>query len=241
MGLVSKSFTFVCAGAGLAAFSQLPEFAQQYRQRLGGAVEELQVVVSDFDKDALSSGLNRDEALDQMANSVDAFPRDRGQSMERTINRYERLSVQQQRMEDAEPVSRPVFLFSTYDEKLLMGSWDAFEPAVPLNAPGAVWGGFGAFLLGFLARLPIGFMGWMRKMRKRRKDMGGEVVGGIKIDPQAEAPLNSNLSEIGLAPQAVAGHQSVVGSGSKTLLDQIVLEERVVGEVNASGHIVRKR
>ena len=42
----------IAAAAGALTASQLPEFAQQYRQRLGGALEELRQVVADFDADA---------------------------------------------------------------------------------------------------------------------------------------------------------------------------------------------
>ena len=45
---------------GLAA-SQAPELAQQYRQRLGGALDEITQVVADFDADAAQNGLRRDE------------------------------------------------------------------------------------------------------------------------------------------------------------------------------------
>jgi len=48
---------------GAAFFAQAPEFAQQYRQRLGGAVEELRRVVVQFDADAAQYGLSRSEAM----------------------------------------------------------------------------------------------------------------------------------------------------------------------------------
>ena len=63
MGAVAKTFTGVCAAAALVAFSQLPEFAQQYAQRLGGAISELKVIVADFDRDAANSQLSREDAI----------------------------------------------------------------------------------------------------------------------------------------------------------------------------------
>ena len=44
-------------------FSQAPEYAQQYRQRLGGAIDELKQVVADFNADAEREGLQTDDAL----------------------------------------------------------------------------------------------------------------------------------------------------------------------------------
>jgi hypothetical protein len=42
--------------AGLVG-SQGPEFAQQYRQRIGGALDELKRIVADFDDEAAREGL----------------------------------------------------------------------------------------------------------------------------------------------------------------------------------------
>ena len=49
--------------------SQAPEFAQQYRQRLGGAVDELQRIIQQFDEDSRRSGYDRTAALRLMANN----------------------------------------------------------------------------------------------------------------------------------------------------------------------------
>ena len=71
MGFLSRSFTGLVAAAGLASASQMPEFAQQYRQRLGGAVEELRVVVEDFDRDAQNSQMTRRQAIDSLNDTGD--------------------------------------------------------------------------------------------------------------------------------------------------------------------------
>ena len=49
--------TLVLAGgvAGAAILSQFPEYAQQYTQRLGGAVDALGQVVADFDDDTIDA------------------------------------------------------------------------------------------------------------------------------------------------------------------------------------------
>src|SRR5690606_31307549 len=44
-------------------FAQFPQYAQQYEQRLGGAVDELRIIVDDFDRGAASFGLTREQAL----------------------------------------------------------------------------------------------------------------------------------------------------------------------------------
>ena len=137
MGLLSKGVITTSAALGLALFSQAPEFAQQYRQRLGGALEELRTVVSDFDRDADASSMTREQALEQMQAAGERFTRDRGASMARTVERYDTLSGQQMAMETAQPIARPLLVLRNPDPRVIEGAWGIYEPALPLNLPGA--------------------------------------------------------------------------------------------------------
>ena len=75
-------------GLGLAvALSQFPEYAQQYTQRLGGAVDELRVITEDFDRAAVAGGLDRAAALERYNASNDQFLAGRGTSMTATFQR----------------------------------------------------------------------------------------------------------------------------------------------------------
>ena len=53
------------------ALSQFPEYAQQYTQRLGGAVDELRAVTRQFDAAATAAGLSREQALARYGLSTD--------------------------------------------------------------------------------------------------------------------------------------------------------------------------
>lgn len=156
MGLMSKTTTALFAAAGIATFSQAPEFAQQYRQRIGGAVDELKTVVTDFDRDAANSNLSRDDALSRMKTSSERFTRDRGNSMDKTINRYDALRQQQGWLENAHPFSMPLLVARNPDRQLITNAWQAFKPAMPFTVVGLTWAGIGAVLAMLLARLGIG-------------------------------------------------------------------------------------
>lgn len=166
MGIVSRTVIAASALAGLAIASQAPEFAQQYRQRLGGAVDELRAVVADFDRDADRSGLTRDEALAQMLGAPDGFIHDRGASMSRTMMRFETLRAQLASLERANPIGRPLIVARNPDEPVARAAWTVFEPALPLTAAGLVYGAAGAAVLGFLASL---LAGAQRRYRRRRR------------------------------------------------------------------------
>ena len=118
MGTVRQAMIFAAALAGGIALSQAPEFAQQYRQRIGGAIEELQRVVAEFDSDASVNGMTRSEALAAHAGAQPLF-RDRGRSMEATIARLDLLSRQRSEFETASPLAEPI-MARTKPGKLLV-------------------------------------------------------------------------------------------------------------------------
>lgn len=149
---------------GFAA-SQAPEFAQQYRQRLGGAVDELGRVVRDFDRDAGNAGLDRQKAVAAMKSSDQTFIQLRGASVEAAINRYGRLSAQYADFERNGPLGRVRALIEAPDQPLLRATLDHYEPAVPTNLAGLVMAGLG-FLLVYLVLAPLA---WLLRPRRRRE------------------------------------------------------------------------
>ena len=92
---------------GGALGSQLPEFSQQYRQRLGGALGEIERIVTEFDRDATGSGLSRDQALAQYATANNEFLNAQGKSVTSTLARRDKLQKQSEAIEQAPPLMRP--------------------------------------------------------------------------------------------------------------------------------------
>lgn len=119
----------------LAAFfgSQGPEFAQQYRQRLGGALDELKRSVIQFDAEALSQGLTPAEGVQRLEASGDPLVQKRGGDMERTMARADRLEAQLKAMQSAGPIARLYLLVTDFDPDVARATLDAYEPAAPLS------------------------------------------------------------------------------------------------------------
>ena len=153
-------------GAGVGA--QFPEFAQQYRQRVGGALEEMRQVVADFDADAERNTLTRSEALETYGRSFDGFLRDRGVTMSGTIRRFEWLSEQQRRLAEAPPLMRPVVVMSGPDKRVLRGAWADYEPAVPVSQAGFIWAAIGFFFIAGTVSLIRQIAGILRRRRGLR-------------------------------------------------------------------------
>jgi hypothetical protein len=127
--------------------SQGPEFAQQYRQRLGGAVDELNRIVAKFDAEAQRDNLTPAEGLSRLHQNADPLARQRGEAMAETIDRANRLAGQLQAMASAGPLMRLFVMAKDFDPQIAESTLNTYEPAAPLTfealmAAGlaAVWG-----------------------------------------------------------------------------------------------------
>lgn len=137
-------------GIGLALMlSQFPEYAQQYTQRLGGAVDELRVVTEDFDRAAGAAGLDRVSALQRYQASSDGFLVDQGGSMERTFVRYALLRDTLDKIQGADPVERFKNLPAYLDSDIGRRTLENYRPAMPVTMEGLFYAA-GGFVLGYL-------------------------------------------------------------------------------------------
>ena len=137
-------------GIALAAsLSQFPEYAQQYTQRLGGAVDELRVITEDFDRAAQANNMDRQAALQRYNASSDTFLAGRGDSMEQTFVRYADLSETLARIQGAGPIERLQAMPDYLDTDIGRRTLENYKPAVPVTMEGILYAGAG-FILGYL-------------------------------------------------------------------------------------------
>lgn len=147
------------------AMSQGPEFAQQYRQRLGGAIDELRRIVEEFDADSARAGLTREQGVARLEQSPDSFVRGRGGQMTRAAHRLDRMERQQQAFAAAGPYVRLAVLARDFDADVAARAWRAFEPGVPATTEGFAAAGAGVALGYALARL----LTWPLRAARRRR------------------------------------------------------------------------
>ena len=145
-----------------AAASQAPEFAQQYRQRLGGAIDELHRIIQNFDEDSARSGYTQSQALTVMADNNEQLVRDQARRMAESIVRYTRLKDQQQAFANAGPFMRVAVFIQGYDPGVAAATAGSFEPAVPTTPEGFGFAAIGFAVVYLLLRL-IGLL-----FRRRR-------------------------------------------------------------------------
>lgn len=142
--------------SGLTA-SQMPEFAQQYRQRLGGAIDELRRVVTRFDDGARAEGLTREAAIRKLTSAPDPLVRRQGEAQQEIEDRLVRLEEQRKAFVEAGPFARLLIFVRDSDAGLARATYLDYEPAWPATTEGVTTGGAG-FLAGwgillFLSRI----------------------------------------------------------------------------------------
>ena len=130
--------------------TQGPEFAQQYRQRLAGAVDELARVVATFDSEARDQGLTPDAAIARLQTNSDPLAQERGRDMIADKARLVRLQSALAAFTDSAPVQRLFAVAGTFDPTTARRAWADFQPAVPTTWEGFVVGAV-AWALGWLA------------------------------------------------------------------------------------------
>jgi hypothetical protein len=174
--MILRSFAIAVALVGAVAASQIPEFAQQYRQRLGGAIDELARMLDNFDQDAATSGTDRAGGLAIMAKNSEPLVRAQAVSVAQTIIRYDRLLKQQAAFQASAPFVR---LTAFFDRPLVESTLRDYEPAVPTTSEGVVFAFLGFFIIyGFIAFLTAIFR---PRRRRHRRGYYGEPV--TPVDP----------------------------------------------------------
>ena len=164
--MIARTMALAVAMLGGVTTSQLPEFAQQYRQRLGGAIDALTEVVEEFRADAATHGLTPGEAIDRLEGSSDRLVAAQGERAQRALDRLAGLQRQQEAFREAGPFGRLVVLARDLDPQIASRAFEDFEPAVPATMEGAVTaaGGFLTVLLG------AGLFGRATRRLRRRRD-----------------------------------------------------------------------
>ncbi len=142
-----------------ATTSQLPEFTQQYAQRLGGAVDELETFVRQFEEDARAAGLTREAALAEYKSTDSMFLGRRGDTVLGTIRRYETLRRLRAELTASGPVERVFGVALEPQMDIAASAWEEYRPAVPLTPEGFLFA-----MAGFLAAV-AGFFGASRLAR----------------------------------------------------------------------------
>jgi hypothetical protein len=149
-------FVFAVVAAIIAyPASQAPEFKNQYTQRIGGHVDELRVIVHNFDQDASRSNIDRSQALGLLKKNPEPFVRAQGVRMEENILRLERLQDQKIALEGGGMLDGMITLALHYEQQLFDSTRESYKPA--WTGEGVLFGAlvFTMSLLGMILAAPM--------------------------------------------------------------------------------------
>ena len=139
-------------------FSQAPEFVQQYRQRLGGAIDELHRIVARFDEEAKGQALGRDAGIARLRANADPLAQARGSDLQDAVARESRLAAQDRAFAEAGPFLQYWIFAERLDPELAGRTYAIFQPAVPVT-PAGLGAGAAGLALGYggvrLAAAPL--------------------------------------------------------------------------------------
>ncbi|WP_372424629.1 DUF2937 family protein [Salinarimonas chemoclinalis] len=194
---------------GALAGSQGPEFAQQYEQRLGGAVDELATVVARFDDGAREAGLDREGALGRLEANPDDLVRRQGEGARAAAERLAALEAHAARLAARDGLSRVVLVLREGDPRIAAAAYRAYEPAVPVTTEGAIAGGLGFALL-WLLTFGAG-KGVKRGGRKSLALARARLGGGAKTPAAPPRVMRGTPAE--RSPGTAAHNQALDGKG----------------------------
>jgi hypothetical protein len=194
--------TMAMALLGGVFFSQAPEFAQQYRQRIGGALDELRAVITQFDNEANRNGLDREKALGLYTASPEDFLRSQGGAMRHNFNRYTSLEQQSRDLQAAAPISKPFVILRNPDPDLITNAWRDFNPGIPVNLAGLAWAAVG-LVIGWLMAALFGTVS-LRAARRRPHIKLGPRRKGLAENASDDELRRTDIQSPGSQPEDVA-------------------------------------
>ena len=112
------------AAVGALACAQLPEFIQQYLQRLGGHIDEAKRALRTVADGVAFQGLD---------------PAGRAAALAAHETRVAALQSARDAIAAAGPLEKPFALVRHLDPDIAAGAWSAFKPAVPLDPLGLAY------------------------------------------------------------------------------------------------------
>jgi hypothetical protein len=132
--------------AGAVVCAQLPEFMQQYLQRLGGRLDEARRQLESFARVARESGLSLADYITRLSANADAPVAKTGGVIRGLTTRVEELAAAEQALREASGWARPAVFLRHLDHEIAEGTWAVFRPAVPTTTEGLAYAAVGVVL-----------------------------------------------------------------------------------------------
>ena len=144
---MTRYFLLICGLAGAVLFSQVPAFHQQYIQRLGGHIAEIDAQVTALDERAARVDKDRFTYIRDFMANPDASVRSEGEYLAGLLSRQVALKQSRDRLTNMSWIYVGAAMAYEGDPDILKGTFDDFQPGVSftLHGIGYVVAGFLTF------------------------------------------------------------------------------------------------
>jgi hypothetical protein len=132
---------------GAVLFSQLPEFMQQYLQRLEGHLDEARMQLGRLREAAAQSGTSLDQLLAGAGRNPDSSAGQLGSLVRASVARVDELAAADSALRHASVWTRPFAFAEHVDLGIARATLGVFRPAVPTTAEGFLYAGAGIVLV----------------------------------------------------------------------------------------------
>jgi hypothetical protein len=134
---------------GAVAFCQLPEFIQQYLQRLGGHLDEARHQLAVFETTAASPPFNLTlpQYIERTSANSDRAVAQLGPIMQNSLDRVNELASAESALRNASIWERPFVFFANLDRSIASATLDVYKPAVPTTTEGLLYAAAGMIVI----------------------------------------------------------------------------------------------
>lgn len=144
--MIGRILDGLVAIVGATGFAQFPAFYQQYRQRLGGRLDQARQDVARTLADATDEGKTLEAYIQDLGNSGSSAA---AQAAQRELERVENLNALQSAyatLTEAELWQRPLLFAQHFHPGIADDAFEAFQPAFPVSIEALVYAAVGMML-----------------------------------------------------------------------------------------------
>ena len=146
---MKRLFLLMFAGLLAATAAQVPEFHQQYLQRVGGALNEVNRQIEALDARAAKVEMNRYDYIRRLSENPDEIVRREAEHLQSILSRKVRLQRIRDALDGTPAHLMAVRLVMWMNTELVVETAGDFRPAVPATVSGGIHA-FAGFLVGYI-------------------------------------------------------------------------------------------
>jgi hypothetical protein len=143
---ISSVLDRLCVIVGAFVGSQIPQFMQQYSQRLAGHVDELQHLLDNLRQLAAHSDKTLEQYIQKFVTNADPDFARQGHFMQHLMGRWQELEHALYHLTHSSIWARPYVFLKELQADIAQATLFSFQPGISLNLEGLCYAGGGVLI-----------------------------------------------------------------------------------------------